>query len=120
MSHDCYNIKYISEVCRIMKYYSEKLDRTFDTEKECIEAEENQELLKAQRKERANEIVESMHDYENYVIETRRIAQEKADHIAELKNKFIEDYGSFGITYKTRVPLIKAPRSIFFFFFLEF
>ena len=96
-----------------MKYYSEKLDKTFDTEKECLEAEENQELLKEQRKERANEIVEAIHDYETYVIESRKVAQEKSDKIAELKNKFIEDYGSFNMTYKTTVPMVRPPRSLF-------
>ena len=96
-----------------MKYYSEKLDKTFDTEKECLEAEENQELLKAQRKERADEIVEAIHDYENYVVESRNTAQEKSDRIAELKNKFIEDYGSFNMTYRTTMPVVKSPRSIF-------
>ena len=96
-----------------MKYYSEKLDKTFDTEEECLKAEENQDLLKAQRKERADEIMQAIKDYDDYVAETSKVAREKANKITELKNKFIEDYGSFNMTYKTLVPVDRAPTSIF-------
>ena len=96
-----------------MKYYSEILKKTFDTEEECVKAEENQELLKAQRKERADEIMDAIKDYDDYVAESNKIAREKADKIKELRNKFIEDYGSFNMTYKTTVPIERAPTSIF-------
>ena len=84
-----------------MKYYSEVLNKVFDSKTECLEAEtkyteekkakeEKQKELANTRKERAKE-VEAAYDA---VLE----AQKK---YAELRNKFIQDYGSWHMTIST-------------------
>ena len=84
-----------------MKYYSEVLNKTFDSETECLEAEtkytekkakeeKQKELVNAKRKERAKE-VEAAYDA---VLEVQK-------KYAELRNKFIQDYGSWHMTIST-------------------
>lgn len=85
-----------------MKYYSEVLKRTFDTEKECIEEEkayeekaaakkaEQQALTKA-RKERAKEVETA---YQEVIAARKRYD--------ELRNKFVKDYGSWHMTISSQ------------------
>ena len=82
-----------------MKYYSEELNRTFDTEDECrdaeteylnkiAEAKKQKEALKAEKKSRADEVSDSFKAYKE--------AEKK---YIELRNQFIKDYGYYHMTY---------------------
>lgn len=92
-----------------MKYYSEILKKNFDTEEDCINAEKDQELLKAQRKDRALEINQLIDEYYKKYEESTKELQELRNGIIELKNKFIEDFGSFNYSYKTTLPAVNFP-----------
>lgn len=85
-----------------MKYYSEKLRKTYDTEKACIEAEtayeekikkekEEQEKLASTRKERANEVEEAY-----------KAALDAQKKYTELRNKFVADYGTWHMTISSQ------------------
>ena len=70
-----------------MKYFSEKLNKVFDTAKECKEAEvafDKEEAEKVEKREaraaRAKEVEDAYKKYQ------------------ELLQKFIKDYGSFHMT----------------------
>lgn len=82
-----------------MKYYSEALDKFFDTPQECTEAElkeqkakeeaeKKSKALKEQRKERAAEVEKALKEL-----------SEAEKHYRELLNNFLKDYGSFHYTY---------------------
>ena len=84
-----------------MKYFSEKTKKYYDSEEDCISAEEEfdkaiaeeqerKEKLTAERKARATEVEEA---YKN-ALEARKIYQEKL-------NAFVKDYGSFHMTLRT-------------------
>ena len=84
-----------------MKYYSEELQRTFDTEEECVTAEKeylqkledakNEQLkLKEEKTARAKEVQNA---YEAWI--------EAEKNYKSLRNDFIRDYGYFHATYST-------------------
>ena len=67
-----------------MKYYSETLDKLFDSEAElkkaentALEEKKRKQALKDERAKRAKEVDEAI------------------EHASDLLNKFIEDYGTF-------------------------
>ena len=83
-----------------MKYYSEKLKKLFNTDKELIQAEEDLQkkteereakitLLKEQRAERAKEVEEAFKAY--------KTAQDQA---YEKLNVFLKDYGTYHTTLR--------------------
>jgi hypothetical protein len=84
-----------------MKYYSEELQKTFDTEEECVAAEKEylDTLEKAKqegarlREEKASRAKAVQAAYEKYV--------EAEKDYKSLRNDFIKDYGYFHATYST-------------------
>jgi len=77
-----------------MKYYSEKLDKLFDSEKALVTAEDQHDVeqaakaakedkLKKERKQRAEEVDAA---YKNYM---------------KLLNAFMKDYGSYHTSFKS-------------------
>lgn len=99
-----------------MKYYSEVLKKTFDSEKECLKAEHeyevklaeeerNRKKLADERKARAKEI----EDARNEVLK----AQKK---YSDLINAFVKDYKSFHMTYSTKLDDTDFVKSFFEFF----
>lgn len=84
-----------------MKYYSEVTKKLYDTEKELasaeaavIKAQADEEEKKKARTTRAKEVEDACRD-----------ALNARQHYAELKNKFIKDYGSFHMSIKDETPV---------------
>ena len=84
-----------------MKYFSEKTNKTYDTEEECLTAEKEleeriavekakKEQLTIERKARASEVEEAY----KAVLEASKTYREKL-------NAFVKDYGSFHMTFRT-------------------
>lgn len=78
-------------------FYSEELNKHFDTEEECIKAEEEQakkfeleKQKKEERKARADEVTEAFKAVDD--------AREKAYKLLE---KFCNDYGTFHTSYSS-------------------
>ena len=93
-------------------WYSELLDKTFESEEECIAAEEkeNEKLeaekaKKAERKERAEAVEKAFRD-----------ADEAYKNARTKLNDFIKDYGAYHQTYK----VTKPAKSLFGLFFNDF
>lgn len=85
-----------------MKYYSETLRKAFDSEKECLEAEESfqkaqaaeqakKEALANTRKARAKEV----EDAYKAVLDAQKVYN-------DLRIKFIQDYGSYHMTISSK------------------
>jgi hypothetical protein len=94
-----------------MKYYSEQLNRLFDTHEALLAAEEKvnaakraeeekKAQLKAQREKRAKEVEDAF-----------KVAAEAQKKANELLNAFVKDYGSYHTTLKS------APGSVWDAFF---
>jgi len=84
-----------------MKYFSEKTNKTYDTEKDCLFAEAEydkaiaeekikKERLSTERKARASEVEEAY-----------KAVLEASKHYREKLNAFVKDYGSFHMTLRT-------------------
>lgn len=103
-----------------MKYYSEKTNKLYNSETELQAAEkeedtrlakieadrkaekEKQEKLVAERKVRAKEVNDA---FEAYV----KGSKELYDKYIELRNKFVEDYHEYHMTYTNK----NMPKSLF-------
>lgn len=87
-----------------MKYYSEVLRQTFDTEKACVEAEEahNKAIAEAeaQKKALAEERATRAKEVEEYY---KAAVEAKKAYDAKLKD-FLKDYKTFHATFKTTDP----------------
>ena len=84
-----------------MKYYSEVTKKLYDTEKDLANAEAA--VIKAQADEEERNKVRTTRAKE--VEDAYRSVLEARQHYAELKNKFIEDYGSFHMSIKDKTPV---------------
>ena len=83
-----------------MKYFSEVLNKTFDSEKECLEAENLAKLAKEKADKEAKEKKEKRAARAAEVeqaIKDSAAAQKKAE---ELLKAFVKDYGSYHTTLK--------------------
>lgn len=89
-----------------MKYYSEITKKVYDTKEALVKAEETkkaelakEDALVQKRKERANEV----RDAYQKAIEVRKKAQKEIEEAEKkyyaLRDKFVEDYGSWHMTY---------------------
>lgn len=85
-----------------MKYYSEVLKKTFDTEKDCLAAEKDyNEKLEAAEKQK-KELAEKRKERAKEVEEAYKEVQKAQKHYAELRTKFVKDYGSFHMTITSK------------------
>lgn len=84
-----------------MKYYSETLNKVFENEKDCLDAEkEHKEKVEAEEK-RKKELADSRKVRAKEVEDAYKAIIDAQKHYNELKNKFVEDFGSFHMTFST-------------------
>ena len=117
-----------------MRYYSDLLDKTFDTVKELEEAEtskveaekrmqEEKEKLQASRKVLAHEVEEAYKHYIEVIESNSKKLEalskqieienkEACNEYLKLRNEFIGKYGSFHMTYKDNTPVVDTVTSI--------
>lgn len=85
-----------------MKFYSEILKKTFDTEKDCLNAEkEHNEKLAAEEKAK-KELAEKRKERAKEVEDAYKAVQEAQKRYAKLRTQFVNDYGSFHITFTSK------------------
>lgn len=82
-----------------MKYYSEELQQTFDTEDECLEAEEQFLKSKRQLEEKTKKLKEEKAARAKAVNKAYEDWIEAEKTYKQLRNEFIKDYGYFHATY---------------------
>ena len=96
-----------------MKYFSEILNKAFDTEKECLKAE--QEAVAAKKKaeleEKAKKEARAARTAEvEQALKDAKAAEKKAD---ELLKAFVKDYGSYHTTLKGSDAYVPSFASLF-------
>lgn len=81
-----------------MKYFSEVLNKSFDTEKECLEAEKkeqtNKQIIEAQKSKHKKELAVAIEDADKQLNEANRlydVAKQKAVDILEKSNKEVKE-----------------------------
>ncbi len=77
-----------------MKYYSEKLNKFYDSVDECTKAEEEEDLKQSNISKQKKELSKAIEDADNKLKEANKlyhIAQDKAKEILEKSNKEIHD-----------------------------
>lgn len=82
-----------------MKYYSEVLKKTFDTEKECRAAEDQYERKIAEAKRKEQEISNERKARAKEIEDAYKEVHEAQRKYNILLHKFIEDFGSFHMTF---------------------
>ena len=89
-----------------MKYYSEKLNKVFDTTEALESAEKDYQAKEAEKakltevkKQRADEIKLAYKKTMDAREQARKIIKEADDNYYKLRDKFVEDYGSYHMSY---------------------
>ena len=87
-----------------MKFYSEKLDKLFDTQELCAEAEEAHEKALAEAENKKLKLAEERANRAKEVEELYKAAVEAKKAYDEKLREFLKDYGSFHATFKNVDP----------------
>lgn len=89
-----------------MKYYSEKVNKVFDTvddlqkaEKEFDEKEAEKAKLVEVKKSRAKEVEDAYIEYQKVKEKAYKEIADAEDKYTALRNKFAEDYNGYHMTY---------------------
>lgn len=93
-----------------MKYYSEKLKKLFESEKDLILAEKefdkkklnSEKELKIKRQD-AHDVEFAYSEYIKTVKEANKLISDASDKYIKLRNEFIKKYGSFHMSFRDRV-----------------
>ena len=97
-----------------MKIFSEKTNKYYSTVDECVEAEKKYDEEVAAKEAKKKELSDARKNRAKEVEDAYK-ARLEADKVYQEKlNKFIEDYGSFHMTFDTE---IDSPFSFFDFLF---
>ncbi len=78
-----------------MKYYSEVLKKTFDTEKECLKAEKEHEEKVAVQKAAAESLAKERKARAKEVEDALLQVQEARENYVKVLKDFCKDYGAF-------------------------
>lgn len=84
-----------------MKYYSETLNKVFENEKDCLDAEKEYQAKVEEEEKRKKELADSRKIRAKEVEDAYKAIIDAQKHYNELKNKFVEDFGSFHMTFST-------------------
>lgn len=87
-----------------MKYFSETLNKVFNSEKECVEAEEQHSKALAEAKAKSEALANERAARAKEVEEAYRAAIDAKRKYNEILDKFLKDYGSFHATFKNVDP----------------
>ncbi len=87
-----------------MRFYSEKLNKMFDTWEACAEAESAQEKAVAEAEAKKKALAEERANRAKDVEEAYRKAIEAKREYDKILQEFLKDYGSFHATFKTTDP----------------
>ena len=85
-----------------MKIYSEKTNKEYKTVEECLKAEEEFDKALALEKAKKQQLWETKKARATEVEEAWKSLREANKRYVELKNKFINDYGAFHMTFKDK------------------
>jgi len=84
-----------------MKYYSETLNKVFENEKDCLNAEKEYKAKVEAEEKRKKELADSRKTRAKEVEDAYKAVIDAQKRYNELKNKFVDDFGSFHMTFST-------------------
>ena len=88
-----------------MKYFSEKLNKVFESEKECVEAENKFELAKQEKEEKEKRLTQERKERAHEIeAQYKKIMDDRKEY-RKMVDDFIRDYGSFHCTFKSNEPV---------------
>lgn len=87
-----------------MKYFSEKLNKVFDTEEACVKAERAHETAIAEAEAKKKALAEERATRAKEVEELYKAAVEAKKAYDEKLKEFLRDYKTFHATFKTTDP----------------
>ena len=82
-----------------MKFYSEELKKFFDTEEDCVDAEERAYIAKQEEEEKKTKLAEERKARADEIKAAYEAVQTATKEYNELVKKFINDFGSYHMTY---------------------
>lgn len=88
-----------------MKYFSEKLNKVFESEQECVEAENKFELAKQEKEEKEKQLTQERKERAHEIEEQYKKIMDDRKEYRRLVDDFIRDYGSFHCTFKSSEPV---------------
>ena len=88
-----------------MKYFSEKLNKVFESEKECVEAENKFELAKQEKEEKEKRLTQERKERAHEIEEQYKKIMDDRKEYRKMVDDFIRDYGSFHCTFKSSEPV---------------
>ena len=88
-----------------MKYYSETLNKFYDSEKDLVNAEQQYAQEKADAEAKQKALQEARTDRAKEVEMAYKDVINAYNKYLELKNKFIDDYHSFHMSFSTKLPM---------------
>lgn len=89
-----------------MKYFSETLNKVFNSEAECLEAEEKHAQALAEAKAKKEALTNERAARAKKVEELYKTAAKAKREYEDALNAFVKDYGSFHATFKTTDPFM--------------
>ena len=87
-------------------YYSELLNRQFNSEQECLAAEKQYQEQVLAKQEAENKLKEQKATRAKEVESAYKELKDAERRYLDLRNKFVEDYGQFHMTYRDKAPVI--------------
>lgn len=87
-----------------MKFYSEKLNKLFDSQESCVEAESAHDKQVAEAEAKKKALADERATRAKAVEEAYRNAIKAKQDYDKLLQDFLKDYGSFHATFKTTDP----------------
>ena len=81
-----------------MKYYSETLNKVFENEKDCLDAEEEYKAKVEEEEKRKKELADSREVRAKEVEDAYKAIIDAQKHYNELLTNFCKEYGSFHCT----------------------
>ena len=85
-----------------MKFYSENLKKFFDTEKECLAAEEKSKRKAEVEAKKKEELANTRKERAKAIDEAREVMIKAEKDYNKLVREFIKDYGSYHASYSTK------------------
>jgi len=88
-----------------MKYFSEKLNKVFESEEECVEAENKFELAKQEKEEKERQLAETRKERAHEIEDAwKKVVDDRKEYM-KLVDNFVKDYGSFHYTFRSQEPV---------------
>lgn len=84
-----------------MKFYSEQLNKVFETEKECVAAEEKYAAELAAKQAKEKQLADTRKQRAKAIEESYKKVVEARKEYKKLVDEFTQDYGSFHMSVKS-------------------